>query len=221
MPRSLSTPRLSPTKTPTPRSWRGTRRVMTVALSALAITALGLSTVSCTTDDPETSVSAGPSTPASTDNSSVTAEDAGLELRNGYVGAKAPDQDMTAVFGELVNTTDEDIHLTEAAGNIQGLFQYHEVTGGIMKQTDDGLTVPAQGSLALAPGEHHIMILQNHDDIAAGDAVTLTLTAEDGTTYELTDLPVRVQQSSHEDYAPDSSDSGDSGDSGDDEHAGH
>lgn len=43
----------------------------------------------------------------------------------------------------------------------------------------------------------------NTDDIAAGDTVTFTLTDEDGKDYELTDVPVRVQQSGYEDYGTD------------------
>ena len=114
---------------------------------------------------------------------------------------------MTAVFGSLTNHTDTDIHLTKVAGSMPGIYQYHEVVDGVMREMEDGMTIPANETVEMAPGGHHIMVMDNHEDIAAGDVLTLTLTAEDGSTYELTDIPVRVQQSGHEDY--DGTDMGD------------
>jgi len=114
---------------------------------------------------------------------------------------------MTAVFGSLTNRTDTDIHLTKVAGSMPGIYQYHEVVDGVMREMEDGMTIPANGTVEMAPGGHHIMVMDNHEDIAAGDVLTLTLTAEDGSTYELADIPVRVQQSGHEDY--DGTDMGD------------
>ncbi|MDN6259269.1 MAG: copper chaperone PCu(A)C [Corynebacterium sp.] len=151
-----------------------------------------------------------------------------MSLGEGYVGAKDAETSMTAVFGELTNSTDEDIHLTRVTGDLDGVYQYHETVDGIMRETDDGLVVPANGSVAMEPGGTHIMIMENHDEIAAGDALTLTLTDEDGNDYELADIPVRVQQSAHEDYGTEGMDGmNDMGGmdqmhgSDDSEHAGH
>ena len=72
--------------------------------------------------------------------------------------------------------------------------------------------------MELQPGHEHIMIMDNHDEIAAGDDVTLTLKDEQGKTYELKDVPVRVQQSTHEHYSDGAT--GDSG-KGEGEHAEH
>ncbi|OLT51913.1 hypothetical protein BJF89_05525 [Corynebacterium sp. CNJ-954] len=155
------------------------------------------------------------------DAATTTGQDTGqssdaITFSDGYVGAKDTETSMTAVFGELTNSTDEDIHLTRVTGDLDGVYQFHETVDGIMKETDDGLVVPANGSVAMEPGGTHIMIMENNDEIAAGDALTLTLTGEDGTTYEISDIPVRVQQSAHEDYG-----TGDSADGEHDEHAGH
>lgn len=140
-----------------------------------------------------------------------------ITFTEGYVGAKDADTPMTAVFGELTNTTDEDIQLTEVSGDLEGVYEYHEVVDGVMRETDDGITVPANDTLMMDPGGHHIMIMENHDEIAAGDVLNLTLTDDDGETYDLNDIPVRVQQSAHEDYEHETD--GDQDEHGD--HAGH
>lgn len=170
-----------------------------VAVAGVAgVLALGLTACGDDTDTAEV-----PSTVPAQTTGAVTAgesSDQGLSLADGYVGAKTADKEMTAVFGVLTNTTDKDIHLTKVTGDLDGVYQYHEVTNGVMKQTEDGLTVPAGGAVDMEPGGHHIMIMENHDEIAAGDELTLTLTAEDGTSYDIGGIPVRVQQSGHEDY---------------------
>ena len=193
----------------TPSSFRLPRLLTTGALA----TTLALGLAACSDGDSEDAAQSTASS-ASTDSSTGSAEGTGEEaeqgavtLENGYVGAKDSDTAMTAVFGSLTNHTDTDIHLTKVAGSMPGIYQYHEVVDGVMREMEDGMTIPANGTVEMAPGGHHIMVMDNHEDIAAGDVLTLTLTAEDGSTYELTDIPVRVQQSGHEDY--DGTDMGD------------
>ncbi|HAJ52446.1 MAG TPA: copper chaperone PCu(A)C [Corynebacterium variabile] len=199
----------------TPSSFRLPRLLTTGALA----TTLALGLAACSDGDSEDAAQSTASS-ASTDSSTGSAEGTGaagasgeeaeqgaVTLEDGYVGAKDSDTAMTAVFGSLTNHTDTDIHLTKVAGSMPGIYQYHEVVDGVMREMEDGMTIPANGTVEMAPGGHHIMVMDNHEDIAAGDVLTLTLTAEDGSTYELTDIPVRVQQSGHEDY--DGTDMGD------------
>lgn len=186
------------------------RRLTAAALAS--VLALGLT--ACGSDSDSDSGSGSSDAVSATTQAGQTND--AITFSEGYVGAKDTETSMTAVFGELTNSTDEDIHLTRVTGDLDGVYQFHETVDGIMKETDDGLVVPANGSVAMEPGGTHIMIMENHDEIAAGDALTLTLTAEDGTTYEISDIPVRVQQSAHEDYG-----TGDDTDGEHDEHAGH
>ncbi|MDN6661387.1 MAG: copper chaperone PCu(A)C [Corynebacterium variabile] len=177
-----------------------TRKVATTVLrrtGALGVAAaLALSLAACGDDDDTSRDTTGTSAV-----SDISAE--GLSFTDGYVGAKTADTGMTAVFGVLTNTTDEDIHLTGVSGDLAGEYQYHEVVDGVMRETADGITVPAGDSFTLEPGGHHIMIMDSSEEIAAGDELNLTLTDDSGTTYELNGIPVRVQQSSHEDYGTD------------------
>lgn len=167
-------------------------RLLTAGVLA---TTLSLGLAACGDDGPEDA--------AQSTTAGAVAEQGAVTLEEGYVGAKSPDKAMTAVFGSLTNHTDKDIHLTKVTGSLPGVYQYHEVVEGVMREMEDGMTIPANGTVEMAPGGHHIMVMDNHEDIAAGDVLTLTLTAEDGGTYELTDIPVRVQQSGHEDYGTD------------------
>ncbi len=185
--------------------------------AALVAASLCLGVAACGDDSSEGSSGTGAAAVSDGADSADSANGA-LELKDGYVGAKDPETEMTAVFGELTNTTDEDIHLTRVEGDLDGVYEFHETTDGQMRQTDDGLVIPAEDSATLEPGGHHIMIMENTDEIAAGDVLSLTLTAEDGATYELTDIPVRVQQSAHEDYADDDADDGAGAD---EDHEGH
>lgn len=180
------------------------------AASLASVLALSLTACGGGSNDSDAATTTGQDTGQSSD---------AITFSDGYVGAKDTETSMTAVFGELTNSTDEDIHLTRVTGDLDGVYQFHETVDGIMKETDDGLVVPANGSVAMEPGGTHIMIMENNDEIAAGDALTLTLTGEDGTTYEISDIPVRVQQSAHEDYG--TGDSADSADGEHDKHAGH
>ncbi|WP_291478245.1 copper chaperone PCu(A)C [Corynebacterium sp.] len=190
-----------------------TRRLSAAALA----TVLALGLTACGGDSDSDDNGNGTTTAAA--QSSDKSSDA-VSFSDGYVGAKDTETSMTAVFGELTNSTDEDIHLTRVTGDLEGVYQFHETVDGIMRETDDGLVVPANGSVDMEPGSTHIMIMENHDEIAAGDTLTLTLTAEDGTTYEVSDIPVRVQQSAHEDYGTEGTEG--TGDSAEhDEHAGH
>ena len=182
-------------------------RIPRLLTAGVLATTLTVALAACSDDDSGNTAQSTNSGAADT-TADGEAEQGGVTLEDGYVGAKTPDKAMTAVFGSLTNHTDKDIHLTKVTGSMPGIYQYHEVVDGVMREMADGMTIPANGTMEMAPGGHHIMVMDNHEDIAAGDALTLTLTAEDGKTYELPDIPVRVQQSGHEDYGSDGMDMG-------------
>lgn len=133
-----------------------TRNVTTTVLRRMGAlgtaTALAITLAACGDDDDNATETTGTSVA-----SDIGTE--GLTFADSYVGAKDADTGMTAVFGVLTNTTDEDIHLTEVTGDLAGEYQYHEVVDGVMRETADGITVPAGESLTLEPGGHHIMIM--------------------------------------------------------------
>lgn len=180
---------------------------------AAAVTAVALSSalfLSACSDDGEDKNDA--STSAEATESAESTESAGsaddkaadeqaLEFEDSYVTAKPADKNMTSVFGTLHNTTDKDITITEVKGDIDGAkYELHEVNVDGEMQQISSLTIPAGEDSVLEPGGNHIMIMDVSDEIAAGDALSFTLVDEDGNEYKLENVPVRVQQSTHEHY---------------------
>ena len=123
-----------------------------------------------------------------------------LAFEDAYITAKPASKKMTAVFGTLRNSSDKEITITEVSGSLKGRYEIHETNNGVMSQMKGGLKIPAGKSSELKPGANHLMIMDNTDDIAAGDTLTLKLKDSEGKGYELKDIPVRVQNSQHEHY---------------------
>ena len=144
-----------------------------------------------------------------------------LTLTDGYCRAKAADSDMTACFGTLKNSSDEDITVESfSAPELEGAStELHEVVDGMMRQKEGGFTVPAGSSQELMPGGEHLMIMNYPDPIEAGDTLKFTLSLSDGT--EITsEFPIREQPSGEEDYGDlDHADHGEQGEEA--EHSDH
>lgn len=180
----------------------------TVGVAGALTAALVLAGCSDSSDSPSESSGADHSTQASSDHTTKQDHSAAdqaegvVTLDAGYVTAKGADKDMTTVMGHLANHTDEDIHITAVSGDLHGArWEVHETEAGVMRVKDDDLIIPAGGHVVLEPGGDHIMIMNVAEELAAGDTVSMALTDNNGRDYEITDIPVRVQQSSHEHYA--------------------
>lgn len=124
----------------------------------------------------------------------------GLTISQAYVAAKGTDKAMTPVFLTVTNTTDAPITIVAVEGNLPATYEIHEVVNGVMQKKEDGLTLAPQEETVLQPGGDHIMIMGYSEEIAAGDTVSLTLRDNEGTEYPLPEVPVRVQQATHEHY---------------------
>lgn len=111
----------------------------------------------------------------------------GLMLHEGWV--KATDGKMTGMFGELKNPGKTDIVLVSGKSESAGMIELHEVVTKdgkkVMQKVEKGFTIPAGGSLKLAPGQDHIMLMKMTKPVKAGDSVTVTLTDKAGKTYDV------------------------------------
>ncbi|MFP7364707.1 copper chaperone PCu(A)C [Corynebacterium callunae] len=131
----------------------------------------------------------------------ATDSNAVLSMENAVVRASAEGSDMTAVFGTVVNNTDQEVHVTGFSADVDAQsFEIHEVVNGMMQPKAGGLVIPANGSVELAPGGDHMMILGLAAPVQAGDEVTITLDLEDGSTVELEPVPARTIAAGDEDY---------------------
>ncbi|GAB2476221.1 copper chaperone PCu(A)C [Xylanimonas ulmi] len=158
-----------------------TRRAATGALTLAAATALLLG--GCATDD-----GAAADTPTGGATPATAAADA-LTVTDPWV--KAADDGMTAAFAVLENTGDADVTVVSASTPASPDVQLHETVEDAsgqmaMRERDGGFVVPAGGSLELAPGGDHLMLMGLAAPIEAGDEVTLTLTLDDGSTLDVT-----------------------------------
>ncbi|CAN5289502.1 hypothetical protein BH09ACT6_BH09ACT6_13630 [soil metagenome] len=147
------------------------RLTVVAALVLLALT--GCSTGSAT---------APSSTPAESEASSLSIQDAWV---------KAADSGMSAVFGTLVNAGGTPITVVSATSPSSRTLQLHETIQNsagemVMQAKAGGFVIPAGGSFELAPGGNHIMLMGLTAPVKAGDEATFTLTLSDGSPYVFT-----------------------------------
>ena len=150
----------------------------------------------------------------SAESDSDAGENAGdaLDLEDAVVRAMAEDADMTAIFGTLVNESDEDIEVVAFSSSVEaGMNEIHETVDGQMREMQDPLIIPAGGSVTLEPGGAHFMLMDVKTPVLAGDEVTLTIELVDGSTEEFDDVPVRTIGAGDENYGDLGADHGDDG----------
>lgn len=118
---------------------------------------------------------------------------------------KASDTDMTAAFATLVNDSDSDIRVVSASSDVAGKTELHEVVDAdgspVMREKKDGYSIPAHSTLELKPGAEHIMLMDLHKPIAAGETVAIDLRLADGSTLKV-DALARDFAGNQEDYQP-------------------
>ncbi|MCA9518285.1 MAG: copper chaperone PCu(A)C [Myxococcales bacterium] len=108
-----------------------------------------------------------------------------IEVVDPYVRLMPPGAPNTAAFMELRNPTDAEIRLVAAENGYSKRTELHTHTmeGGVMKMRQvPFIAVPARGSVKLAPGGLHIMMLEVPRPLAEGEVVALTLRFDDGSS---------------------------------------
>ncbi|GAA2447564.1 copper chaperone PCu(A)C [Agromyces soli] len=151
-----------------------------------------------------------PSTePTATEASQLTVTDAWV---------KAGDEAMSAAFGELENTGPEPITIVSAETGLAGRVELHETveneTGEmVMREKDGGFVIPAGGSLSLAPGGTHLMLMELGGPILAGEEYVFTLGFADGSSSTFT-APAKDYAGANENYEGGDMDGMDMGDAG-------
>ncbi len=112
---------------------------------------------------------------------------------------------MSAMFGTLTNDTDADVTVTAGSTPVAGMVQLHETvraTDGRMQMQEKkgGFVVPAHGSLELAPGGNHVMLMDLGRPLRNGDTVTMTFETSAGPVT--LDVPIRTFTGANETYDP-------------------
>ena len=107
---------------------------------------------------------------------------------------------MTGVFATISNGSDHDVILIGGSTDIADMVQTHEVVGGMMQETENGITIPAGGSVTLEPGGLHVMLINLKKPILAGDKVNFTFAVDDGSEQEF-ELTAKVSDGGDEEYS--------------------
>lgn len=151
-----------------------TRRFLPVALvSALALGGL----TACGGSDTSTST---PGTTAAPGTTAVV--DVGVTATGAWARSSPVVADAGAAYMTLTNTTDTDDELVGASvpATVAARAEVHESSmgeGGMMAMNRvDSVAVPAGGTVELAPGGYHIMMLQLAQPLQAGTDIPITLT---------------------------------------------
>lgn len=179
--------------------------------------ATALSLAACSPANEEDSTAGSAEVTTTTTSSSATTSaaaetDAPLTVTDAVVRASVEDSMMTAIFATITNNTDEDINITGFTSDADAeRFELHEVVDGVMQEKPGGFIVPAGGSIELAPGQDHMMLMGLGSPIEAGDEVNVTLTLGDGTELELEPIQARTIAAGDEDYGQDGELQGHSG----------
>lgn len=103
----------------------------------------------------------------------------------------AKDQSMTALFGTVVNPSEQTVKLTAAdCSSVAGMTQIHEMVSVngkmVMQEAKGGVDVPAGSHLHLKPGGYHVMLMQLNKKLPVGDEVTCTLSFSTGQQIKVT-----------------------------------
>lgn len=117
---------------------------------------------------------------------------------------KAADSGMSAAFGHLSNSSGADLTVISADTSAAAMTELHETVQNaagetVMREIDGGFVLPAGGSLELAPGGSHLMLMDLTAPLKAGDEVTITLTFSDRSTTSFT-APVKEYSGANENY---------------------
>jgi copper(I)-binding protein len=102
----------------------------------------------------------------------------GLSIEQAWIPQAPPVAAVLAGYARLSNQGDRPIRIDAVDGADFGSVEMHQMSmqGGIMQMRPlSGLDVPAHGSLVLADGDKHLMLMDPRRPLKAGDASVLTL----------------------------------------------
>ncbi|MXO66725.1 copper chaperone PCu(A)C [Altericroceibacterium endophyticum] len=115
--------------------------------------------------------------PDNTASESATSE---IAITASWSRETAEGQDAGGAFMTIANTGPGSDRLIGGSTPVAGDVQVHTVdmTGGVMRmrQLQDGLEIPAGGTVTLRPGSFHIMLMGLKHPLEQGETVPLTLT---------------------------------------------
>ena len=138
--------------------------------------------------------SAAPSNNTETDTNNSSA----LTVNNAWIRPAPPNVTSMAGYFDIQNNSDKAIKIIDSSSPAFDLTMIHNtvIEDGIAKMVHlDGLTIPANSKVSLAPSGKHVMLMRPESPLKQGDSITLTLIDEDDKEYQY-EIFVRPQPSS-------------------------
>ena len=130
---------------------------------------------------------------------SVRAE---LEIIDGYVRGLPPGQPVTAAFMRIKNPDAAAVEIVAASTDVaeRAEFHAHRHRNGMMSMEKvDSISIPAGQEFVLAPGQHHLMLINLQGALKEGDRVAIELTTAQGKLIRLS-LPVQSVLNEHKQH---------------------
>ena len=125
---------------------------------------------------------------------SINVNAADVMVMDAYVRATPPGAMNSAAFMTLHNHSASEKALVSAETTAAKVVELHNHVNenGVMKmrQVAGGIKLPAHGMVTLQPGGLHVMLMGLVQDLKEGNAITLTLHFDDGSSQGLT-VPVK------------------------------
>ncbi|MBN9643363.1 copper chaperone PCu(A)C [Corynebacterium mendelii] len=184
------------------------------ATEAATSAAAAASTAASSAKEAATSAASEASATASSAANSATGvfTSDNIMFKDAYVKAayakESPETDgmvgMTAIFGTIVNKSDETAHIVAFTDNTGAKsHEIHEVVNGKMQEKEGGLVIDADSEHVLKPGSDHLMLMGLTKDIKPGEKITVTLEFDNGDEVTYADIPVRDLAAGDEEYSSD------------------
>jgi copper(I)-binding protein len=129
-------------------------------------------------------------------------EERGVEITSAWLREPPPGAKSMAGYLAIQNFEKDEDRLLEVKSSVAKRVEIHEIQyeGGMsrMREMENGLPVPAKGSVMLEPGGYHLMFIEPRGKLKLGDAVPLVLFFEKFGKYEVDLLVKSDAPGSHE-----------------------
>jgi copper(I)-binding protein len=141
-----------------------------VSLLVLGLAALALGLVACGDDDDDAAAEA-----------TVPGESASSDIQVNDAFVRSSTDDLGAAYFTITGGDEDDRRVSITAEGVEKAEMHDTVTEGIsekMVPIEDGVEVPAHGTVNFETGKKHVMLINPEQPLEVGDTVTLTFEFE-------------------------------------------
>ncbi len=104
--------------------------------------------------------------------------DPAIEVTSAWISEAPPILKVHAGYLVIENHADEDVVLLSASSNAYERIEFHFsdiIDGMASMKKQESITIPAGARFEFSPGGYHLMLMNNHQPLRAGDHVSVNL----------------------------------------------